>query len=380
MKKKLKIAIITNIITTYRKGFYDRLFKREDMFVKIYCQDYMPGMNFNSIHERYPDNIRIIKYISAEKEQIAWQFLPWHEIIAEFDVVFVSGNPRVVSDFLFSTYLRLINKRVVLWTMAHSFRGIKITEDLRLLWSRIFPLIFVYTDKEVVFLRNKGFKKQYILGMNNGLDQKKIDKVIKLYPEEKLKEWRETKAFQNRTIIVSSARLESKNKFELVIKAIPKIVKKIPDLLWCLIGGGSEEEKLKKLVTEMGIERHVTFIGALYEEEKLAPYFLSSQLFIHPAAVGLGLLHAFGYGLPVIIHSQSYLHGPEYGAFTDNLTGKNFINNDPDDLAKVIVSLLNSPSLRMSMKLNVQKIAREQYNVDVMVERFVEMAKYASNN
>ena len=36
-------------------------------------------------------------------------------------------------------------------------------------------MIFVYTDKEVNYLRDMGFTKQCIIGMNNGLDQKKID-------------------------------------------------------------------------------------------------------------------------------------------------------------------------------------------------------------
>ena len=307
---KIRVAIITNIITTYRKGFYDRLFSRNDIYVRVYCQDSMPGMNLISIHEQYKDNITIIKYISAKREKIAWQFLPWREIINDFDVIFIGGNPRVLSDALFATYLRMINKKIVLWTMAHSYRGRKLAENIRLLWSRIFPLIFVYTDKEVEFLRDKGFKNNFILGMNNGLDQKAIEEAIQLWPEEKLKEWRMANGLGSRTIIVSSARLEPKNKFELVIRAIPKIVKKIPDLLWCVIGGGPEEENLKNISRTLGIEDHISFIGPIYEEEKSAPYFLSSHLFIHPAAVGLSMLHAFGYGLPVVIHSRSDLHGP----------------------------------------------------------------------
>ena len=375
--KVLKIAIITNAIPVYRKGFYDRLFRRDDIEVKVYCQDNIPGMNFISTQDQYPENVKIVKCLSAKKEKIVWQYLPWREIINEFDVVFVSGNPRIVSDLLFGSYLKLINKKVVLWTMAHSFRGSKFTEGIRLLWSRIFPIIFVYTDKEVEFLRDKGFKNHYILGMNNGLDQNRIDQAILLWPEEKLQVWKASKGFTNRTVIVSSARLESKNKFELVLKSIPQIVKKIPNLLWCLVGSGFEEENLKKMATEIGIENHISFVGELYDEEKLAPYFLSSQLFIHPAAIGLSMMHAFGYGLPVIIHGQAHLHGPEYGAFTDGLTGKNFIYGDINSLSDKIIEMINAPEERKKIKENVKKIVREQYNVDVMVERFITIARKA---
>ncbi len=376
--KKLKVAITTNIITTYRKGFYDRLFSRPDIDVTVYCQDYMPGMNLLSIHKQYPRNIKIIKFISAKKEKIVWQFLPWKEIITKYDVVFISGNPRVLSDVVLGTLLRLMGKRVVLWTMAHSYRGNKLTENIRLLWSRIFQNIFVYTDKEVEYLKEKGFRNHYILGMNNGLDQKNIDSIVSKWTEEKTTKWMELNDYQNKKIIISCARLETKNNFRLVIEALPKIVQKIPNLLWFLIGGGDEEENLKKLASKLRVEKHIVFLGAIYEEEKLAPYFLSSLLFIHPAAIGLSLLHAFGYGIPVIVHDQINLHGPEYAAFQNDLTGKNFKFNDPDDLANVIITLLNNPNKINQMKRNVQKIAREQYNVDIMVNRFIQMANYAT--
>ena len=378
MKKKLKIGITTNIITTYRKGFYDRLFSKPDIDVTVYCQDHMPGMNLLSIHKQYPSNVKIIKFISAKKEKIVWQFLPWKEIITKYDVVFVSGNPRVLSDVVLGTLLRLMGKRVVLWTMAHSYRGNKLTESIRLLWSQIFQNIFVYTDKEVEYLKEKGFRNHYILGMNNGLDQKNIDSIVSKWTEEKITKWMELNDYQNKKIIISCARLETKNNFGLVIEALPKIVQKIPNLLWFLIGGGDEEENLKKLASKLRVEKHIVFLGAIYEEEKLAPYFLSSLLFIHPAAIGLSLLHAFGYGIPVIVHDQIDLHGPEYAAFQNHITGKNFKFNDPDDLANVIITLLNNPNEINQMKRNVQKIAREQYNVDIMVDRFIQMANHAT--
>jgi len=377
--KKTRVAIITNIITTYRKGFYDRLFKNDQLDVNVFCQDNMPGMNFISIHEQYPDNVKIIKFLSAKGEKIAWQFLPWRKILNEFDVIFIAGNPRVLSDFFLGTYLRIINKNVVLWTMAHSYRSNQTREFIRLLWSRIFKWLFLYTDKEADYLRKKGFKNHFMLGMNNGLDQKNIDKSITFWPIDKLKTWQKANGLENKIIIVSSARLELKNKFELVLKAMPALVNSIPNIHWCLIGGGNQEFNLKNLAGELGIKEHVTFVGSLYEEKKLAPYFLSSVLFIHPAAIGLSLLHAFGYGLPVIVHGKSHLHSSEYGAFQDGLTGCNFIENDHKDLARVTTELINKPDKRDKMKLTVQKIVREQFNVDIMVERFVEMAKYVSN-
>lgn len=48
---------------------------------------------------------------------------------------------------------------------------------------------------------------------------------------------------------------------QLVIKAIPLIVEKIPDFHFLIIGGGEYEVELKGLVKKMGLEKYVTFTG-----------------------------------------------------------------------------------------------------------------------
>lgn len=377
-KKVLKIAITTNIISSYREGFYDRLFARDDLFVKVYCQDEVPGLNISSIHRKYPNNVHIVKYISADRDKLVWQFFPWTEILSGYDLVFVGGNPRVLSDALLASLLRLFRKKVVLWTMAHSFRANPLTEYMRFLWSSIFDFLFVYTDAEVDYLRQKGFTKNYILAMNNGLDQKNIDVATSKWHKERLHEWRIAHNFENQPLILSCARLEGKNKFEQVAQALPAIIKKIPNLIWCIIGSGTEKNNLQSAINTNGLANHVNFVGELYNEEELAPWFLSAELLIHPDAIGLTMLHAFGYGLPVITHGNSRRHGPEYAAFKAELTGRNFHENDIQNMAETVVNLLHDSNARSRMKNYALRVAREQYNVDVMVERFVQIAKKAS--
>ena len=360
----MNVAIISNTIPTYREGFYDRLFMHEDLSVTVYCQDHIPGMNLKPIHEKYGDRIKIIKFISTRKEKIVWQFLPWREIFKDYDVVFVMGNPRVLSDVLISIALHLSGKGIVLWTMAHSFRANALTERIRLLWSRLFKNIFVYTDAEVNFLRNMGFKNNFILGMNNGLDQKVIDTAILKCTDVRLQEWRRSNALENSVLLLSCARLDTKNKFEQVIRALPMMLVKVPNLIWCLIGDGDEKSKLQAMVKTAGLEDHVRFVGTVYQENELAPWFLSSEVLIHPAAIGLTLLHSFGYGLPVVTHGDAELHNPEYAAFVPEYTGRNFRIGDVQSLADTVVGLLHSvykiDLLCMRNKVNFSYYGKEE--------------------
>ena len=68
----------------------------------------------------------------------------------------------------------------------------------------------------------------------------------------------------------------------------------------------------------------------------------------------------------------------EYGAFIPGLTGINFIDDDCDSLANVVIQMLNDLDERIKMNKIVQEIVRDQYNVDVMEERFVTIVKYAA--
>ena len=91
-----RVAIVTNVVPSYRAGFYDRLFARTDLVVDVYCQSHVRGMNVRTVHDRYPGRVNVVRALSADKEALAWQFIPWWKILSSYDVVFVDGNPRVL--------------------------------------------------------------------------------------------------------------------------------------------------------------------------------------------------------------------------------------------------------------------------------------------
>ncbi len=373
----MRVAIITNVLPTYREGFYNRLFNRQDIQVNVFCQKKIPGLNLKTIHDKYGTNVRIIKFISAKGEKIAWQFLPWKKLIKDYDVIFIQGNPRYLSDLLFGTFLTLIKKNVVLWTMAHSSGANSISERIRLSWSRIFSYIFVYTDNEVKHLQLKGFVNQYILGMNNGLDQIAIDKEIQNWSEKMLNDWLSNNKLKDKIILLSCARLETKNRFDLFVNALPHVVDRFPNVLWCIIGDGVEKNNLINQIAQVGLSQHVLFIGELYDEQMLCPWFLASTLFIHPGSIGLSIMHAFGYGLPVITNNNKSRHYPEFGAFEENQTGRLYEENNALDFSKVVNELVIDEKARLNMKEQALKIARNKFNVDIMVDRFVKISNAA---
>ena len=369
-----KVAILTNIVPIYRKGFYDRVFKDTSYEVHVYCQSHIPGANYITINDHYPERIHTVKFISAKFERICWQFFPAYKIFKEFDVIILDGNPRILSHALFATLIGFTNKKLVIWSMVHSFNNNKFTEKLRLLWIKLFRNHFVYNDEDVNRLIDLGFKNKIIIGMNNGLDQEVIDRISENWKGEKLEKWKKENNIVSNNIIISSGRL-FKGKFEILATALNDVKQAFQDILWICIGGGSGQESLKILVSKYNLEENVLFVGSKYEEEELAPYFLSSKVFVHPTAVGLSIMHAFGYGLPIITHNNFEEHGPEIIAFKNHDTGLAYQDKDPKDLANKICGLLHDNELLQNLSKNAINMVRDQYNTEVMYSRFKELLR-----
>lgn len=370
----LRVAVLTNVIPSYRKGFYDRLLARDDMTVHLFCQDRVPGMNLRTIHEQYAGNVTLLRFLSAKRDRLVWRWLPLRRIAGDFDVIFVLGNPRVLSDAIVATLFAFLRGNVVVWAMAHSARNRGVAETVRLCWLRLFRYLFLYNDAEVAFLRGRGFARQFMLGMNNGLDQKLIDATAASWSHQVLAKWRREQGAAGRSILLSCARLEPKNDFGLALEAFQAVAERVPSALWCIIGAGVEEGNLRAAVRSRGLDAQVRFLGELYDEAKLAPWFLSADLLVHPASIGLSLMHAFGYGLPVVTHGNAATHYPEFAAFEEGRTGRAFIEGDSQSLAATILDLLRDEHTRKKMRVECLRVARSQYNVDIMTERFVRMA------
>ena len=158
---------------------------------------------------------------------------------------------------------------------------------------------------------------------------------------------------------------------------MPQVKSRHPDLVWCAIGDGRERQALEERARRLGMVEHVRWLGSIFDEEELAPWFLSSRLLVHPSGIGLTLLHAFGYGLPVVTHDDASTQMPEFDAFEPGGTGLLYRSGDVSDLADAVCRCLSDDPARRRMGSRAQQIARERYNVDQMTERFVSMAKRA---
>src|SRR5439155_6672500 len=132
---------------------------------------------------------------------------------------------------------------------------------------------------------------------------------------------------------------------------------------------------LEARARQLGIGEHVRWLGSVFDEPELAPWFLSSRLLVHPSGIGLTLLHAFGYGLPVVTQDDASAQMPEFDAFVPGETGILYRSGNISDLVDAVCRCLSDDAARRRMARRAQQIARERYNIDQMTERCVGMDK-----
>ena len=372
-----RVAIVTGFVAHYKAPFYQRLFERTDVDVHVFCQDTARGINLTLVHDRYPDRVTVLPAFSTHRERLVWQRLPWRRLLSQFDVLFVIGNPRMISGVILASLASALRRPVVIFGQAHTFGANPFTERLRLGWWRWFRHLYVYTDGEAARLKARGFTKHNIVGMNNGLDQRRIDAEAREWTPDRLAAWRTRQGLDGRTLILSCARLEAKNRFDTWLEAIPALLGDHPNLIWGVIGDGVERERLERQASALGLADRIRWVGEVTDDSELAPWFLSSRLLVHPSSIGLTLLHAFGFGVPVVTDDAASWHGPEFDAFEDGRTGRTFPHGSVSGLADAVRRCLADAEALQRMAARGRQIAREAYNIDVMAERFAASVRLA---
>ena len=120
------------------------------------------------------------------------------------------------------------------------------------------------------------------------------------------------------------------------------------------------------MANELGVSDRVRFQGEVTDPEVLRDFFSRAIAYVSPGAVGLAVLHAFAYGVPVITGRENY-HGPE----ADNLNSENSIIYSSDsDLPTILSQLALEPSLPARLGRNAFELYNKQMTIDAMVAGF----------
>jgi phosphatidylinositol alpha-1,6-mannosyltransferase len=190
------------------------------------------------------------------------------------------------------------------------------------------------------------------------------ERIRLLYPGVEPDDWRATgneRAIRERfglegmRVILTLARLIPRKGQDTVLRALPEVLRRAPDAVYLIVGGGPHEPALRRLAAELGVEERVRWAGSIPNREAV-DYYHAADVFAMPnrrmpdgdiEGFGLVFLEANACGLPVIGGRS----GGAVDAIADGISGYLVDPGSPAELAERLVYLLAHPDRAREMGL-----------------------------
>ncbi|MBD0708456.1 MULTISPECIES: glycosyltransferase family 4 protein [unclassified Streptomyces] len=182
----------------------------------------------------------------------------------------------------------------------------------------------------------------------------------------------------DRPVVVCVSRLVPRKGQDTLIKAMPQILRRVPDAVLLIVGGGPYEKDLHRLAATTGVADSVRFTGAVPWAE-LPAHYGAGDVFAMPCRTrrggldveGLGIvyLEASATGLPVVAGDS----GGAPDAVLDGETGWVVRGTSPEESADRVTTLLLDPELRARMGERGRAWVEEKWRWDLLAERLREL-------
>jgi L-malate glycosyltransferase len=167
--------------------------------------------------------------------------------------------------------------------------------------------------------------------------------------------------------VISSRNLEPVYNIELLIDAIPLVLKEIKDIEFTLIGDGSSRKKLEERVRSSGISDYVTFKGFL-DKNEIPKNLNSSDIYVSTSfsdGRSVSLLEAMACGaFPVISDIPA-----NRDIIKDGENGYLFPIDSKDILAEKIISAAKNKDLRTNQSIKNFEFIKNNYEIDFVMSK-----------
>ena len=293
------------------------------------------------------------------------------------DVVILSANPRLLSNFpaLYTAKRKRIG--VVWWSLGLMPNQSSFTLAIRKSIMRIPDALVFYTDLEKNYFVASGIQADKVFVAQNTIDVSDCLQEEAKWSPDSVEEFRAGQGLQGKKVILYCARLTRWKRLDLLLRAVAELSTNEPKYHLVVIGRGDGENDFKDIAEELNIRDAITWLGPIYEQAKLAPWFLIADVLVVPEVLGLTVFHSFAYGLPVIT-CDSYDHqAPESVAARHGYNGLLYKQGNLGDLTACISRICKDDNLRSRLSGNAKRTILTEYTPDKMVDGFVQAIRYS---
>ncbi len=167
-------------------------------------------------------------------------------------------------------------------------------------------------------------------------------------------------------IVLYTGRMSSEKNLDILVKAIPYVIKEIDAHFLFCGSGGTYKQKMQKLSKNLNVFDNTTFIDFLEWEDYINIYSLA-DLFVMPAEAELQsivTMEAIASGLPAVVVNKGAV--PELVSLDNGLL---FESKNSKQLAENIVKILSDNNLRNSMSKKSLELIKK-HSMDYVGQQF----------
>jgi glycosyltransferase involved in cell wall biosynthesis len=207
-----------------------------------------------------------------------------------------------------------------------------------------------------------------VVQIYNGIE---LDQLLKIGKEKDYMFLEQIGFFSDDIIIGSIGRLSPVKGFKYLVKGFKLIAEEYPRAKLLIIGEGTEEDTLREMVDDSGLNTRVIFIAGGGMSEKYLPLF---DIFCMPSlheGLGLSMMEAMAAGKVCIASDVGGLSE----LISDEYNGLLFPPKDPARIAGTIRKVLSNPLLCERLSANAREKARNNFSIDDSIKKTVNVYK-----
>lgn len=358
----MNIAVLQSQIPHYREDFFRRLVEQSKCDLFIYQEPAKgKGAGFHL------GNITAKKIWSVEWK--GFVIYDWISLFKKYDLLILPLHIGHLSTWLMLLLKFVIRKKVIVWGHGISVKRY-LKEEVHPDWKiklmiRLSDGVWTYMPKEAMQWQ-KCFPHKPITALYNTISGAK-EKVA--YREKIKKSDRD--AIKNKhgikqpIIFIFCARFEGEIRRTDLLEAV---INKLPttEYGFIIIGGGRNKP-------DFSIYSNVYDFGAVYDENLKNELFSVADIYFQPGWVGLSIVEAMAYGLPIFTFKRSpdIYQCVEYSYIRPGFNGFTF--SDINDCVEKIRN--TSIHLIRQMGLHAMNEVKQNMTIEKMAERAISTLK-----
>jgi glycosyltransferase involved in cell wall biosynthesis len=167
-------------------------------------------------------------------------------------------------------------------------------------------------------------------------------------------------------LLLSVGRLRYQKAHDILLRALPSVLEKFPDVVLLIAGEGVLRQELEAEAMQLRISERVKLLGVRSDTSVLMS---ASDLFLFPSrfeGMPNALLEAMGYGLPVI---ATGVQGVDE-IIRDGENGILIPLDDPKAVSNAILRLLDNPEERRRLGKAARETIEKEYTLDKMCAQY----------